>query len=457
MKGSRQMAVIAPFMGLTYDFYKMRDFSHLVAPPYDVISEAEQDALYKADPKNVIRLILGKKKTGDSDWDNRYTRAADYLRRWESDGTLIRADHASLYVTSITYDLGDGSPHRTRWGFIALVRLEEEDSKVILPHERTFSAHKEDRLKLMRACNAHFSQIFGLYEDREQITSGAFQRAIDFPPHLSFELDDGTRHRMWILQSRSLAATVSHAMREKTIFIADGHHRYETSRNFRNILRARYGQKPENRAYEFVMMYLTNIHEEGLTILPSHRMIKKVPGFQLDPFLQTVARWFHVETLSLNNLDLKAQCEVIKDRLRTSGEWTTALVFQCRQSDQYYFLTLRPGASEDMGQDLHPALRKLDVMVLSRLLLQKSLGFSRDELDNEENFHYQSSLSDAISSVKSGQYEINFILNPTKIEHVQEIASHSLVMPRKSTYFYPKVLTGLVFNKIDPHELIKVP
>jgi len=450
------MALIAPFLGLTYNFYKMRDLSLLVAPPYDVISEAQQDALYKADPKNVVRLILGKKKTGDSDWDNRYTRAADYFRRWESDGTLIRADHASLYVTSLTYDLGDGSPPKTRWGFISLVRIEEEDSKIILPHERTFSAHKEDRLKLMRACSAHFSQIFGLYEDREQITSGAFQRAIDFPPHLSFELDDGTSHRMWILQSRSLAATVAQAMREKTIFIADGHHRYETS-HLRNILRARYGQRPENRAHEFVMMYLTNIHEEGLTILPSHRMIKKVPGFQLAPFLETVARWFHVEPLSLKDMSLQAQCEFLKERLRTSGQWTTALVFQCRESDLHYLLTLKPGASQDLGEDLHPSLRKLDVMVLSRLLLQRSLGFSREELDNEEIFHYQSSLPEAISSVKSGKYEITFILNPTKIEHVQEIASHSLVMPRKSTYFYPKVLTGLVFNKIDPHELIPVP
>jgi uncharacterized protein (DUF1015 family) len=451
------MAVVAPFLGLTYDFYKMRDFSRLVAPPYDVISDAEQDAFYRNDPKNVVRLILGKKKTGDSDWDNRYTRAADYFKRWESDGTLIRADHPSLYVTSLTYDLGDGSPPRTRWGFIALVRIEEEGSKVILPHERTFSAHKEDRLKLMRACSAHFSQIFGLYEDREQVTSSAFQRAIDFPPHLSFELHDGTRHRMWILQSRSLAATISHAMREKTLFIADGHHRYETSRNFRNILRARYGQRPENRAHEFVMMYLTNIHEEGLTILPSHRMIKKAAGFQLNAFLQTLSEWFHVEPLHLDDLSLKAQCEVIKERLRASGESTTALVFKCLQSDPYYLLTLKPGANQNMGQDLHPALRKLDVLVLSRLLLQKSLRFNRDELDNEEIFHYQSSLLNAISSVKSGEYEISFILNPTKIEHVQEIASHSLVMPRKSTYFYPKVLTGLVFNKIDPHELVEVP
>ncbi len=309
----------------------------------------------------------------------------------------------------------------------------------------------------MRSCNAHFSQIFGLYEDREQITSGAFQRAIDFPPHLSFDLHDGTRHRMWILQNRSLAAAISRAMRERPIFIADGHHRYETSRNFRNILRTRYGQRPENRASEFVMMYLTNIHQEGLTILPSHRMIKRVPGFELDHFLQTIARWFHVEPLSIKDLSLQAQCERIKDRLCKSGESTTSLLFQCHQSDLHYLLTLRSGASEDMGQDLHPALKKLDVMVLSRLLLQKSLGFSREDLDNEEIFQYQSSLPEALSSVKAGIYEISFILNPTKIEHVQEIASHSLVMPRKSTYFYPKVLTGLVFNKIDPHELIEVP
>jgi len=159
------MAIIAPFRGLTYDYHAVQDFSNLVAPPYDVISEDEQEACYKTHPHNVIRLILGMKKTGDSDWDNRYTRAADHLKRWKSGRTLIQADNPCMYVTSMTYHHGNCEAQKTIWGIIALVRIEEQDSGVILPHEKTFSAHKDDRLRLMRACSAQFSQIFGLYED----------------------------------------------------------------------------------------------------------------------------------------------------------------------------------------------------------------------------------------------------------------------------------------------------
>ena len=163
------MAIVAPFKGLTYNMKKKQNLSRLMAPPYDVISKEEQVALYQADPHNVVRLILGEKKTGDSDWDNRYTRAADDFQRWQSDGTLVRAKKPSVYLTAMTYRPGNGDPERVRWGIILLVRIEDTESGVVLPHERTFSAHKDDRLKLFRACNAQFSQIFGLYEDPENV------------------------------------------------------------------------------------------------------------------------------------------------------------------------------------------------------------------------------------------------------------------------------------------------
>ncbi|UCF55778.1 MAG: DUF1015 domain-containing protein, partial [Deltaproteobacteria bacterium] len=265
------MAIIAPFKGLTYNFERLDDISTLMAPPYDVISEEEQEEYYQTDPYNVIRLILGKKKTGDSDWDNRYTRSADFYKRWESEEILIRTDSPSMYATSLAYDPGEGSGERVRWGLIALVRIEDEDSGVILPHERTFSAHRDDRLKLMRACSAQLSQVFGLYEDPENSVFGALKKAIQAPPQISFQFNDGTSHQLWVIQDRSISRKVADAMYNKSIIIADGHHRYETSRNFRNIMRARYGWRPANRSYEYVMMYLTNMNDVGLTILPSHR------------------------------------------------------------------------------------------------------------------------------------------------------------------------------------------
>jgi len=451
------MAIIAPFKGLTYNFDKLGDISRLITPPYDVISEDEQDRYYQADPHNVIRLILGKKKKGDSDWDNRYTRSADTQKRWESDDILIRADYPSMYLTSLTYNLDDGNGPRVRSGLIALVRIEDEGSGVILPHEKTFSAHKDDRLKLIRACSTQHSQIFGLYDDSENIVFGCLERTVSVPPQISFEFQDGTRHQMWVIQDQSIFKKVAAAMRDKPILIADGHHRYETSRNFRNIMRARHGIRPENRSYEYVMMYLTDMNDEGLTILPSHRLIKKYEAFQAKDFLDKLKQWFEIDELPFSEADKHKQCLKLSQMLKEKGRIRSAIGFHFHRGDRYYVLSLKPGALDEMGDDLHPSLKKLDVLVLSHLILRKGLGFIQEDLDNEKIFHYNSVMEDTVSIVDSGAYEITFLLNHTKIEHVKEVAGKALIMPRKSTYFYPKVMTGLVFNKIDPNEIIQVP
>ena len=451
------MLTIAPFKGLTYNYHEKKDLSKLVAPPYDVISQEEQQAYYQADPHNVIRLILGEKRTGDSDWDNRYTRAADTFQRWQSNRHLIRSPHPCLYLTAMTYDPGNGMAMRTRWGVISLVRIEDEGSGVILPHERTFSAHKEDRLKLYRACGAQFSQIFGLYDDRENVVLNACRGSADLTPQMDFQLADGTRHRLWMLEDPSLFKQVAGAMRSKAIFIADGHHRYETARNYRNIMRSRYGRRPEDKAYEFVLMYLSNMRDEGLTILPSHRMVKRVSDFQDATFFEKAAKYFDIKPFPISSNGMTGECETCKELLEEAGLNKTSFAFFHHGGEQWYLLSLKDGAYERMGDDLHDSLKKLDVVVLSQLVFRKCLGFTQEGLDDDEIFHYQSNTSQALSSVASGEYEMMFMLNATQIEHVTEVAEKGLVMPRKSTYFYPKVLTGLVFNKIDPKEIISVP
>ena len=451
------MLTIAPFKGLTYNYRERKDLSALVAPPYDVISQEEQQAYYQADPHNVIRLILGEKRTGDSDWDNRYTRAADTFQRWQSNRNLVRSPHPCLYLTAMTYDPGNGMAMRTRWGIISLVRIEDEGSGVILPHERTFSAHKEDRLKLYRACGAQFSQIFGLYDDRENIVLNACRASADLTPQMDFQLADGTQHRLWVLEDLLLFKQVADAMRAKAVFIADGHHRYETSRNYRNILRARHGRKPADKSYEFVLMYLSNMRDEGLTILPSHRMVKRVPDFQEASFFLKAEKYFDIKAFPVSSGELASEYETYKDVLQDAGLNKTSFAFFHHGSDRGFLLSLKEAAHHEMGEDLHASLKKLDVVVLSRLVFQKCLGFTKEGLDDDEIFHYQSNTPLALSSVASGEYQMMFMLNATKIEHVTEVAKNGLVMPRKSTYFYPKVLTGMVFNKIDPKEIISVP
>jgi uncharacterized protein (DUF1015 family) len=197
--------------------------------------------------------------------------------------------------------------------------------------------------------------------------------------------------------------------------------------------------------------------DPGLTILPSHRLVKSFADFQLGSFLDAMNQWFDMSILPTEDRNRKKTTRQIKEWLDENGRTTSAICFRHYAESRMYLFRLKPGMTHKMGADLHPSLMQLDVLVLSRLVLRKALGFSREDMDNEEIFHYESDMGKALSLVDSGAYQMVFILNPTKIEHVKEVASNSLVMPRKSTYFYPKILTGLVFNKIDPHEFIKVP
>ncbi len=307
------MAILAPFKGITYNLKRFHDLSLLVAPPYDVISPEEQDFFYLIHPNNVIRLILGKKKTGDSDWDNPYTRAASYFSRWMEEKILVRAQLPCLYLTSVTYSLSEKPSPVTRWGIIGLVKIEEADSKVILPHERTFSRHKEDRLRLRRACNAQFSQIFGLYSDKEDKIMGLLEDLTKKAPDVEFVFKDNTEHRLWTISNPELIARICDLFLEKQILIADGHHRYETARTYRNIMRTKYFPKPSNRAYEYVMFYLCNMDSGGLTILPTHRLLTFTPIALDQEFFKRLESFFHVTKLPYQEIAKSIQ------ELETSG------------------------------------------------------------------------------------------------------------------------------------------
>jgi uncharacterized protein (DUF1015 family) len=309
----------------------------------------------------------------------------------------------------------------------------------------------------MTACRAQFSPVFGLYRDPKEELLAEIRKGMDMPPLFSFEFGGGMRHRMWVLRDQALFRRISEFMSGKSVFIADGHHRYETALNFRNLMRARYGSRPGNKSYDFVMFYLSGMDAEGLTILPSHRLVKRAPGFEVETFLKAVRRWFEITAFPLGGSRREEVYQNLTRMLGEKGRQNSAIGFHHRAGDHCYLLSLKPGMREDMGEDLHPALKQLDVLVLSRFVLQRGLGFERRDLDNEEIFHYNSSVQESLAAVDSGAYQMAFLLNPTRIGQVEEVAGNALIMPRKSTYFYPKVLTGLVFNKIDPHEIIRLP
>lgn len=451
------MAIIAPFRGLTYNFKKLGDMSRLAAPPYDVISEQEQEEYHNTHPNNVIRLILGKKRAGDSDSDNRYTRSAMEMRKWEQEDILIRPESPSMYITAHDYDPGDGKGRRTRWGLIALVRIEEEGSRVILPHEKTFSAHKTDRLNLMKACNAQLSQVFGLYDGSDNIISGSIEWASRSEPDVSFDFRDGTSHRMWIVKDKAFFKKAADAMRDKSIFIADGHHRYETSRNFRNLMREKYGKGDGDKAYDYVMMYLADMNDKGLTILATNRLIKECKSYDRDVFFKKAREYFTIDEMPVPAADLKERAFKFGNALEAKGRDNSAIGFYFNGADRYYILSLLPGAMDREEEALNPSLKKLDVIILTRLILTNCLGFTKEDLDNDKLIKYVSNTADSISLVDSGECHMAFLLNPTRIEQVKDVAGDFLTMPRKSTFFYPKVISGLVFNKIEPYETVKAP
>jgi len=452
------MAVIAPFRGITYNFATADELSRLMAPPYDIISEEGRKRYYGNHPNNVIRLILGEKKTGDSDWDNPYTRAAEYFRRWETQGILVRSERPCIYITSHSFADSVQGPSSTRWGILALVRIEEEGSGAILPHERTFSAHKDDRLRLMRSCNAHFSQIFSIYDDPSKDVLSMCRPYTEATPKMEFGFEDGSFHRMWEIADMDLHEELAYFFSQRALYIADGHHRYETSRNYRNSMRARYGRRPANKSYEFTMMYLCAMQDPGLKVLSSHRLLKTSRAFDIERFLQDGKNVFDVEEFMLNGSDWNERAHGLSMRLLETGREKQSTLCLCTAGSlQVYLLKIKAGMEALMGEDIHPALKSLDVLVLSRLILQKALGFTKEDLDNDRLIKYESDLSDSLAAVYRGDYRIGFMLNPTRIEQVKEVADNHLVMPRKSTYFYPKVLTGLVLNKIDPNEIIHVP
>jgi uncharacterized protein (DUF1015 family) len=222
-------------------------------------------------------------------------------------------------------------------------------------------------------------------------------------------------------------------------------------------MRARYGKRPANKSYEFTMMYLCAIQDPGLKVLSSHRLLRMNRSFEISRFMNQRRNAFDVETFILEGSDWNERAHILSMRLLEAGQERPTLCLCSAGSMQVHFLKLKPGMEALMGEDIHPALKRLDVLLLSRLILQQGLGFTKEDLDDDKLIRYESDLSIALSELYKGDYQIGFMLNPTRVEQVREVADSRLVMPRKSTYFYPKVLTGLVFNRIDPNEIIHVP
>lgn len=422
------MATIRPFRGLLYNPQAVR-LSEVVAPPYDVISPELQQKLHEKDPRNVVRLILNR----DPD---PYSSAAKTFREWQTDGTLTRDQQPAYYLLSQSF-AGPRAQQVHRTGFIGLCRLEEFDRKIVLPHEKTLAKPKEDRFKLFRATDSNFSQVFALYADPERKLSAMFDHVMTAAPDLDVSYE-GVRSRLWRITEKRLTDQVGGFFEGRQILIADGHHRYETAIAYRDARRLEDPSAPEDASFNYVMMFLTNSNDEGLVVLPTHRVIHSLRDVNALALLQALKESFAVHTVTSPE-------RMLRD-VQQSGSGTFGMVL--REHEGYHILSLKKGVSASaFVEGTEPAVvKQLDVSVLHFGILRPLFGISREAQEQKTNIDYHIDPVEAVETVRKGYAQAAFLMNPTPVDQVFAVASAGHTMPQKSTFFYPKLLSGLVFH-----------
>jgi uncharacterized protein (DUF1015 family) len=435
------MATLIPFKGIRYNPTRIDNLSAVTTPPYDVISEPARRAYQERHPHNIIRLIQGRPEGAAG-----HAEAAEYYRDWLETEVLTQDRSPSLYLTEVAFS-AEGRRYR-RLGLVGAVRLEPFSRGIILPHERTYSGIKSERLSLMRHCHANFSPIFALFSDPAGMVEGLREAAGDRPPDQDF-IDEATghRHRLWRITDPDAHQRVGQEMAAKRIYIADGHHRYETALAYRDWVAARTPDWSPDHPASFMMMSLTALEDGGLVIFPAHRLLRRGG----ETLRRRLGEGALAETFSITTHDIEGTDGGQWERLLRADGGRTVFGIVIGSDPVGYRLALRPGVMDRLFADtLPPALRSLDVSVLTQLLLIRELGFDEDALDDEGRIGYRGSADEALASVRSGDWEAACLLNPTRIDQVREVAESGLIMPPKSTYFYPKVITGQVINPLTP-------
>jgi uncharacterized protein (DUF1015 family) len=431
------MPDITPFRAVRYDVARVGTLSDVVAPPYDVVDSALQDQLYAASPYNVIRLELNRDEPGDNGVDARYKRAARFLKDWLREGILREEDHPALYVYHQTFEV-DGKKH-TRKGFLARVRLEPIGQGKIYPHEQTLAGPKADRLALYQATGFNLSPVFGLYPDLTEEVHRKLEAGLSDRTPLVATDHLGVENRLWIVTDQETHTAISGLMAAKPVFIADGHHRYETALKYRDQVAASGQSSGHDDPSQFCLMMLVGMSDPGLLILPTHRLVSGYPGLTAAVLQARLEREFEVQSAGKGEAGCRAAWDAIESNAEqdllgfgtvADGEWLLAR----QRSDS---------AMDRLAPDQSPDWRSLGVSVLHVLVLKELLG----DL-GQATCRYVHSIREVLTDVGTRGSDLACLVPPAEMTHVESIASNLETMPPKSTYFYPKLLTGLVLNSI---------
>jgi uncharacterized protein (DUF1015 family) len=417
------MAELKPLRALHYDLERTGGLQAVIAPPYDVIDERQREELEARSPYNAVRIDLPR---GNGD---RYENAAAQLAEWEREGVLVRDTNDAIWLLAQEYT-GPDEVNRIRHGILARVRVEEYGQGKIRPHERTHPGPKEDRLRLTRATKANLSPIFSLYDDPDGVVSNAVEQFISQPTFGQATENDGTVDRLWRIEDRDVISSVAEALTSTELLIADGHHRYETARQYAEEVG---GEGPQR----YVLMCLVALQDPGLTVFPTHRLVRGLTPDQYETLAYALRDSFEVAALRDTG------------ELEPEGGGELRLGYIDSHFKRPYMLTLKSQELADAALPDHAAAyRRLDTAVLEEMILKGTLAMSDEQIDRLESLRYARDKKEALALVERGDYDVAFFMAPLPIGQVRAVAAAGENMPPKSTYFFPKVPTGLVFNPL---------
>lgn len=435
------MVEVNPFKGITYNKEKVDRLDDVMSPPYDIISPEMQNELYAKHPYNFVRLILGKQNPDDDLENNRYTRAKKQFESWIKESVLIEQNKKAVFPYKIEYKIKN--QRKTMNGFFILLKLDPE-YKLVKAHERTLSKPKADRLNLMRKCRTNFEPIELLYIDEKNLIQKKLDKLLN-EPIVSVKGFDGFTHRLWILENKNIISEIKKFLKDKPLFIADGHHRYQTAVDFANEMKNKTGNYDENASFNYRMVILVNIFDNGLSILPTHRLIK-MTNIDFKSLVDKLKKYFIIKQKTIENSKINYEIVVkqIKEELKTETEHKFALY----KKDVVFILTLKDVKIMDRFAGDHSTVwRTLDVSILHKIILENLMGINEKNL--EDHITYTRDDLEAIRFVNESKCNFSFLMNPTKIGELRAIAEAGEHMPQKSTYFLPKMLSGLVMYKMD--------
>ena len=427
------MAEIKPFKGMRYNTFLAGKIGELCCPPYDIISEEERLGYIAENEYNVIRLELPK------EGEDVYKTAGEVLDMWRNTGVLVHEIKPAVYIYEEEFNAYN--KRSSVKGIIVRVKVEEFSKGVILPHEFTLSKAKADRFNLMKATNCNFSQIYALYMDEEHTTLKTIDRLSDRKPDQKFTDSDHVTHKLWIITDEKVIEKLVNDFADRKLYIADGHHRYETALNYRNYCREN-GISKEGDPQDYQMMYLVDMQHPGLVVFPTHRMVRDLESFDKDEVLKGCEEYFDIKKFtSVGNINSELSKQYKHGK--------KAFGFYCGKGEWYLLVLKDIEVMADVLPDLSEASQQLDVSVLHSLILEKTMGIDKENMANQINLTYTKFFEEAIMKVDKGEFQCSFILNPTRVTEIRDVAAAGEKMPQKSTYFYPKMITGMVMNDLN--------